>query len=435
MTSNEQHTWAKPELRRQRCELSRMIEPGDALGPLMIQALGVEKTHHLVTSSSPLSTSEVHIVHHEAEVAGLRSVPDLVPRAVERWRTRLSQADGARDLTSLHRLGGGMLAPEDSAWPEQLDDLYPHAPLALYFRGPKPKDHESTEHSYQRLAQRLPRPGRTIAIVGSREMTDYGGQVATEIAEELSRCGITTLSGGAYGVDAAAHRGALHAVPPEGSGVPTSAILAGGADRLYPAGNERLLHAITAQGLLLTEMAPGSSPTRHRFLQRNRLIAALSAAVVVVEARWRSGALSTAHHALGLGRPLGAVPGSVFSASSAGCHRLLRETPTELVTDTADVLELVTGSAPAGLDQPVLTLPGQHRLTTRPDDSRVSASTDGLSETDRRVYDALPMRQASSPDRLSGVAGLPVPQLLAGLSRLQRRGLAQEGNGFWRRAG
>lgn len=428
------HHWADTALRAQRCELSRMVEPGDAMGPVMIQALGLEATHRLVTSGSRCTAEQQRAVLATAAAAGLGTKDSLVPRSLERWRTRLAQANWSRDSQALHRIGGGFLTPEDSAWPAGLNELYPHAPLGLYFRGP-----EQSADPYHVATARLPLQSRTIAIVGSREMTDYGARVTAEISEELSSAGVTVLSGGAYGVDAAAHRAALRqAPPPKGSETmstaPTIAVLAGGLDRLYPAGNERLLRSIMDHGLILSEMAPGSSPTRHRFLQRNRLIAALAASSVVIEARWRSGALSTAHHALSLGRPVGAVPGSVHSASSAGCHRLLRETPAELVTDAASVLELIV--AQLGHAQQPLPLPGAQNSTAPAQESAPQAPTPGLdqlSDLDLRVYDALPLRQATTVGRLSAVAGLSIPQLLGALTRLNAQGLAVGGDGQWKR--
>ena len=154
--------------------------------------------------------------------------------------------------------------------------------------------------------------------------------------------GSPIISGGAYGIDAHAHRAAL-AGGSSGS-MPTIAVMAGGVDRFYPSGNEELLRTVANQGAVLAEVPPGSAPTRYRFLQRNRLIAALASVTVVVEARWRSGALNTAHHAETLGRAVGAVPGSVHSANSAGCHRLLREGGAVCVTDAGEVAELASPS-------------------------------------------------------------------------------------------
>ena len=179
-----------------------------------------------------------------------------------------------------------------------------------------------------------------------------------------------------------------------------------------------LLREVAREGLLVSEVPPGSSPTRYRFLQRNRIIAALSSVTVVVEARWRSGALSTAHHAAGLGRSVGAVPGSVHSVNSAGCHRLLREGSAICVTDAAEVAEL-TGPLLAELEEKREDKPALH---------------DGLVVEDLLLLDALPVRSSSTVDKLATVAGLSVPGVLAGLGRLETDGLAQRtDDGGWRK--
>src|SRR5699024_9975788 len=174
----------------------------------------------------------------------------------------------------------------------------------------------------------VPEVDQIVGLVGSREATSYGNQATRMLAQEARKMGLTVLSGGAYGIDAQAHHQALEATEP---GVATIAVLAGGLDRLYPAGNVGLLRNIAQEGLLITEMPPGMRPNRYRFLNRNRVIAALGHTTIVVEARYRSGALNTANHAHELGRTVGAVPGPFNVPSSAGCHRLIKETPTLLI--------------------------------------------------------------------------------------------------------
>ena len=425
MTDPQQTNWAPPQLRQQRAELARLIEPGDLLGPVAVATLGPHHMHKLIFSGRRPTSDEQQSVAAAAREAGLNTSRSTLVSGLERWRTRTEQAHGERDLRVLHRLGGGLIVPEDEAWPAQLNDLYPASPLGLYFRGPAVAAEADPEQNYLLAHKRLPSPPRSIAVVGSREMTDYGARAAFELAEQLAGHGVSILSGGAYGIDAAAHRGALHAAHDDRWTSPTCAVLAGGVDRFYPAGNERLQRAVTDTGLLLSEMAPGSTPTRHRFLHRNRIIAALAAAVVVIEARWRSGALSTAHHGLGLGRAVGAFPGSVFSSSSAGCHRLLRESPAELVTDAAEVLEMIAGRPTA--EQPALQIPSLERASVE------DRASDHLSDLDQRLYDALPAQRSTTAGKLCGVAGLPMPQVLAGMSRLERRGLATVSNGQWAR--
>ncbi|HEY4558604.1 MAG TPA: DNA-processing protein DprA, partial [Enteractinococcus sp.] len=227
--------------------------------------------------------------------------------------------------------------------------------------------------------------------------------------------GLTVLSGGAYGVDAQAHRQAL--ISP-GEGLPTIAILAGGLDRLYPAGNVELLRQIGVDGLLVTEMPPGMRPNRYRFLNRNRLIAALSSTSIVIEARYRSGALSTANHAHDLGRTVGAVPGPINVPSSAGCHRLLKETPALLIDDPGD-LENLYGLSSSNSDA----------LRT----AEHQRDYDMLNVEEMLVFDALPVRTRTDIGHLTGLTGLSVPQITGALSKLERHELAEQNVRGWRK--
>lgn len=431
-------------LRQVRAELSRIVEPGDLLAGVVVEHMGCFEAHALIRSGESPPDRLVQSVAEASEAAGLSGRQRDLREALVRWRTRQGQAAGARDLATLRRLGGGILVPEDPHWPAGLRDLGPAQPLALWWR------RDQSSHPIETM----PELHRTVAVVGSREVTDYGSRVTAEICETLAERQMCLLSGGAYGVDAAVHRAALRVwerrsdhrdtgPDPEAdapSPIPTVAVLAGGLDRLYPAGNDSLLRGVAQAGLLLSELAPGSSPSKHRFLQRNRIIAALASVTVVPEARWRSGAQNTAHHALTLGRPVGAVPGSVYSPLSAGCHRLLRETPTEMVRDATDVAELIASRAPAAdsVPQPsqqMLVLPtGEQdspRKATTDATTQVSRPEDSLGEADRLLLDALPKRRLSAPGKLSEVAGLPMPQVLGGLSRLKRKGLARSVNGQW----
>jgi DNA processing protein len=452
-TAEERHS-----LRCMRADLSRTVEPGDVLAGVAIAELGVARVHHLLVTGGPATAQELERVSIAAASDGLGPRQRRLADGLARWRTRLEQTDGERDIHRMAALGGGILIPEDPEWPAAMNDLGRAAPVALWYRGspsgPRVRSTPDTPSMLSALpsapaagltsAAHLPAHHRSVAIVGSREISDYGRRVAAEFAGELSLHGISVISGGAYGVDAMAHRAALRA-----GTAPTYAVLAGGLDRWYPAGNEALLRDIAGQGLILSEMPLGAAPTRHRFLQRNRLIAALAAATVVVEARWRSGAQNTAHHALNLDRPVAVVPGSVHSPTSAGCHRLLKETPAALVVDAADVVELI---AAAGADSATGSAEGAHRRPARtpgpvlealpipssgPQAESGSAGTiglyDTLSDVDKRVFDALPLRQLSSPSKLSAVSGLPVPQLLSGLTRLERIGLARAVNNQWGR--
>lgn len=311
----------------------------------------------------------------------------------------------AADLDLLERRGGRLVTPDDDEWPTLAfagfggvplrDKAQGRPPLALWAIGPARLDDVAD---------------RSAAIVGTRAASAYGEHVAAELSAGLVERDVAVVSGGAYGVDGAAHRAAL-----AGDGV-TVAVLAGGIDVLYPAGHSALLHRIAKQGLLVTEYPPGVRPARHRFLTRNRLVAALSLTTVVVEAGIRSGAASTAAWARALGRVVCAVPGPVTSASSIGCHVLLRA-GAELVTRADEVVEIV-GRVGELADE--LPRPG-HLL-------------DGLTEIQRQVYEALPGRGARTPDQIAVSAGLPAAGVLGPLAILEVAGLVQRQDGRWRLA-
>ena len=283
-----------------------------------------------------------------------------------------------------------LVTPADEAWPDAADDLGPHAPLVLWVRG-DPRALEAARSG--------------VAIVGARAATAYGEHVAGEFAAELAASGVCVVSGAAFGIDAAAHRASL-----AGGGC-TVALMAGGLERAYPQAHTELVERIAATGAVVSEVAPGSAPTKWRFLQRNRLIAALSAATVVVEAGWRSGSLNTAHHASALGRPLGAVPGPVTSAASAGCHRLLRELEATCVTTAAEVRELI----------------GWGELTGRGGGESAPRTTDAT-----RVRDALSRRVARSAQEVARRSGLGVADVQSHLGLLHLDGLVTAESEGWR---
>ncbi|WP_285240990.1 DNA-processing protein DprA [Pseudarthrobacter sp. MEB009] len=383
-----------------RAALSRLMEPQDAAGLALVQVAGAVDGLRIATGQLAAGPEL------EREMTGLLAAGGSGPgwsglgAALKRWLPRSPELAPERDLATMARLGGRMIIPSDPLWPVQLADLGLQEPLCLWWRG--------TEQPLRAAA-------RCIAMVGSRDSTSYGATVTGDLAYSLAQRGYTVVSGGAYGIDAHAHRAALAGgVGP----LPTIAVMAGGVDRFYPSGNEDLLRAVCNQGAVLAEVPPGSAPTRYRFLQRNRLIAALAAVTVVVEARWRSGALNTAHHAEMLGRSVGAVPGSVHSANSAGCHRLLRDGGAVCVTDAAEVAELASASGD-GLAE----------------DFRQGAVQvqDGLTLEDLILLDALPLRSTTSIEKLGVVAGLGQESVRAGLGRLGLLGLAVSERGGWKR--
>lgn len=258
---------------------------------------------------------------------GTGSVPGMNPASREKWRSHLGPrltmqaTERALEATTANKLR--VLIPSDKDWPTGLSDLAEHAPLVLWAQG-------DTDLFLAPVIQRM-------ALIGSRASTTYGNDVARGLAIDLAIVGRQVVNGGAYGIDAHALRGAL-----AGNGKPI-AIMPSGPDRLYPAGNRELLERVAETGALLSELPPGSAPTKWRFEQRDRLVAAIAGATVVVEAAGHSSTLRTAADARALGRQVGAVPGSVTTASSTGTHRLIREQIATLVTHIHDIQDLLTG--------------------------------------------------------------------------------------------
>jgi DNA processing protein len=310
------------------------------------------------------------------------------------YRVRLPAL--AADSGLAARAGARVVVPGDDEWPTALEDLGDRVPIALWVAG---------DGNLADAAR------RSVSVVGARACTAYGEHVAGELAAALGDRGWTVVSGGAYGIDAAAHRGAL-AVE-----APTVAVLACGVDVPYPAAHDGLLRAIRAHGVVVSELPPGSRPTRRRFLDRNRVIAALGRGTVVVEAATRSGAKNTAGQADELSRPVMAVPGPVTSAASAGCHELIRARGAALVTGAADVLDLVGDLVADAQDL--------RRGETRPHDS--------LDPVTLRVLEALPLRRRAGADSVGRVAGLDAPTVLRALGLLAATGLADAYEGRWRR--
>ena len=385
--------------RLSRAALSRLLEPQDAAGLALVHVAGPDDALRIATGQLKAGTGLEREMTALLTDAGTASSWAGLAGCLKRWQPRVPDLAPERDLATMARLGGRLIIPSDGLWPGQLRDLGIQEPICLWWRGQE---------------QPLPGVEKSIALVGSRDSTSYGAAVTGDLAYSLAQRGFTVISGGAYGIDAHAHRAALAAAS---DAMPTIAVMAGGVDRFYPSGNEDLLRAVCNQGAVLAEVPPGSAPTRYRFLQRNRLIAALSAVTVVVEARWRSGALNTAHHAETLGRAVGAVPGSVHSANSAGCHRLLRDGGAVCVTDAAEVAEL---ASPSG--------------TAMPEPRQGSAQVqDGLTLEDLILLDALPLRSTASVEKLCAVAGLGQESVRAGLGRLGLLGLAVSERGGWKR--
>ncbi|HEY1117920.1 MAG TPA: DNA-processing protein DprA, partial [Acidimicrobiales bacterium] len=294
------------------------------------------------------------------------------------------------------------IVPGDDEWPTSLSGRA-HAgplqgrgdvPVGLWVRGP----------------QSLAELGPSVAIVGSRSATTYGDEVSSSMAATVAAAGFTVVSGAAYGVDYAAHRGAVTA---DGR---TVAVLACGVDRAYPVGHRQMLDYLGEHHAVVSEAPPGSAPFRIRFLARNRIIAALARGTVVVEAAVRSGALNTASWSDRLHRTVMAVPGSVFSAPSEGVHELLRCGAASLVTGGGDVLEL-------------LSEPGEHLVDTprAPESPR-----DLLTVRARQVLDAVPAARAAPAASVALVAGLGLEEVEGLLQALVADGHVEQTPAGWR---
>ncbi|WP_454049173.1 DNA-processing protein DprA [Cellulomonas sp. Marseille-Q8402] len=340
------------------------------------------------------------------------STARVLARALPRWAPRLDGAEPERAVAVLAGLGGTLLVPGRPGWPRRLDDLGPAAPLCLWVRG-DPDLGGATE--------------RSAAVVGARAATSYGERVAADLGAGLAERSVAVVSGGAFGIDVAAHRGTLAA------GGVTVALLAGGIDRPSPAGNLDVLERLADEGgALVAECPPGTVPSRSRFLHRNRLIAALAGATVVVEAAWRSGALSTAARAVDLLRPVGAVPGPVTSMASAGCHRLLRDGAAVCVTDADEVVELICG------DGGVVPGAGTHAARAdaagSPGDPVATQRADRSDSVASAVLDALGPRRGLAVEEVARRAGLAEREVAAELGLLELAGAVRCASGRWLRA-
>ncbi|MDH2391352.1 DNA-processing protein DprA [Streptomyces sp. HNM0663] len=289
--------------RTARAALTRVIEPGDDRGGRWLREFGAQGLLERLTG--PPDEPD--------------ALPGATPRGLAGYRTRAASADPERDLAAVAAVGGRFIVPGDPEWPTQLDDLGDARPIGLWACG---------RPDLRKWAL------RSVAVVGARACTPYGAHLAAALGSGLAERGWVVVSGAAFGIDGAAHRGALAA---DGA---TVAVLACGVDVVYPRGHAQLIRRVAEQGLVVGELPPGDHPTPSRFILRNRVIAALTRGTVVVEAEYRSGSLVTARAAHRLGRHTMGVPGPVTSGLSAGVHELLRGEAT-LVTDAAEVVELV----------------------------------------------------------------------------------------------
>jgi DNA processing protein len=385
---------APPDERIARAALMWLSEPNDRSLAAFVTKVGPEEALRTIRAGD----------------TGLPGLP-----GVGNYGARLDSCAPERQLESADGLGVRLVVPGDLEWPSQLDqlDLPPEPgrrgaapPLGLWVRG--------------RVNLRLAAV-RSVCVVGSRAATGYGVRVCTDLASGLAEAGWTVLSGGAYGIDAAAHRGALAA------GGSTVSVLACGVDVPYPRGNTALFDRIVSEGVLVSELSPGRRPGKVRFLDRNRLIAGLTRGTVIVEAGYRSGALNTAGWARRLGRPVMGVPGPVTSPLSDGVHRELREGRAELITAAGHVIA-AAGTMGDALAASAELFRVEHfrEATQRP--------YDALDDLAKRVLDGLPARAAVSAAGLSAECGLSTGLVHQRLVQLCALGLVEAVQSGWRLA-
>jgi DNA processing protein len=357
-----------------RVFLARVVEPGDETAGRWVRELGVHEVADRLRG-------------------GGQALPGVSGKRWAGLLARAGRADPHADLAVARDAGARFVCPGNAEWPSQLDDLGDARPLGLWVRG---------------------RPGlrmwalRSVAVVGARACTEYGAHMAAVLAAGLAERGWVVVSGGAYGVDGAAHRGAL------GAGGATVAVLACGVDRPYPRGHTELINRIAEQGLVVGELPPGEHPTPTRFVLRNRVIAALTRGTVVVEAAHRSGSLVTARAAQRLGRFTMGVPGPVTSGLSAGVHELLRGDAV-LVTDADEIVELVgeMGELAPARRGPVLP-------------------RDLLEPAARQVLAALPGNRPASPEEVARGAQTSEDEAVARLYELRALGYVERHGDGWK---
>ena len=367
--------------------LSKLCEPGDGMAGQLLQALSAHEIIQCLVDRASADEMAARLgadcIEH-LESSYEQPWPRLWQAATERWLPRLNRNEllaALRWFSGVNLPGKAQLVLRDSGYfPVSFEDLGVHRPHALWCLG------DITLLGGEHL----------VSIVGSRQVSRYGTEVTRDLAAVAAQAAVTTVSGGAYGVDAIVHESAL------ALSAPTIAIMAGGLNHLYPKGNLAMLHSVAGSGLVFTESVPDVTPAKFRFLQRNRLIAALGRATVIVEAGATSGALSTGTRAVALNREVAVVPGPIGSAYSVGCHDFLNNNlgQVHLLARPQQLLEL----AGLGFD--------------------LSLQADSLGRLEKRALDAighLPM-QAWQVQRLSG---LTVKELQIALGSLEILGLVE----------
>lgn len=373
-----------------RSAWSVICEPGDGFAGFLISKMGA--TAALEAEIQGISTKQLKsklfsFGFDSVELDSFGVFEKLHAEARERWRPRLQLEMIRTALFKINKVGGFVLTPADPDWPQQLEDLGQHAPFALWVIGG---------------GSALRQLDQSISIVGSRGATSYGEFATDSMVSAVVPKGYSVVSGGAYGIDGIAHRSTLAL---RGN---TVAVMAGGLDKFYPSGNRDLLKRISQAGAVISEVPPGTTPSKWRFLQRNRLISALGQATLVIEANWRSGALNTVSHSERLERPVYAVPGPITSPKSAGTNKLIAENRAQLVIDGNDLLE---------------QLGEKIRVTSQ-------LELDGLGAIEKRVLDAIGFDVLEIAEICSS-AGLTRDEARFGLSSLELDGLVLRRDNTW----
>ena len=349
--------------------LAHIVEPGDERMGMLVDRLGA--------------------------VAAVRAVSSDPRRMFDGPRARLRAVDATSADECAVGVGARLVTRVDADWPKPLDDLGARRPFALWVRG----------------SVSLSMLDRSIAVVGARASTAYGEAVCRAWSSEFVASRYAVVSGGAFGIDAVAHRAVLAA------GGVTACVLAGGVDVAYPRAHEALIGAVAEAGLVISESPPGSEVRRQRFLTRNRIIAAMTRATIVVEAAWRSGTASTAHAAAELTRPICAVPGPVTSPASAGCHRLIADGVASIALSAQDVIAM---AGPLG----------EALLVDAP-----PRPTDGLTYVQARLLDSFPASGAVDLSDLQVRSGLALTEVAEALSFLVHQGAVTSVGSGWMLAG
>jgi DNA processing protein len=360
---------------------SLLCEPGDSVAGMLRRILGVEESLFEIRRAK--SAKDILPLLHEDFFRAPQFISTLED-SLECWQRRLATVNVDRAIETLESLDGFLLSADSPLWPRGLVDLGDSAPSVLWVLG----------------NQKVFENSSTISVVGSRVASSYGLDVTRDLVSAAVRNGFVTISGGALGIDACAHKSALLA------GGKTIAVMAGGLDRLYPPRNLDLFEELKVTGAVISEMPPGTAPARWRFLQRNRLIAAIGQATVVVEAGFKSGSINTAGHANELDRAVGAVPGPINSTRSAGCHRLIKERRAELICTPSDLEELL------GVRNQSLT------------------TNTGLSGSQTRVLDSFGYFEQGI-ERVAAISGMTLSEAGFALESLARLGLVIPTSSGW----